>query len=99
MNQKNIDTLQSTTKPGDHPESSPRGESLQSIFEKLDNIPGLMTPQEVCKLLGCHQQTLYDWTRQGRISAFLIGRGWRYDPADVYYFLTKRRLRAKGVKK
>jgi excisionase family DNA binding protein len=50
-----------------------------------------MTAAQVCGFLCCHPKTLYEWTRQGRIAAFRMGRIFRYDPADVYAFLRKRR--------
>jgi excisionase family DNA binding protein len=64
---------------------------FQTIFQKLDNVTGLLTAAQVCALLCCHPKTLYEWTRQGRIAAFSMGRTYRYDAADVYTFLSRRR--------
>jgi excisionase family DNA binding protein len=69
---------------------------FQTIFQNLDNVTGLLTAAQVCGFLCCHPKTLYEWTRQGRIAAFRMGRTFRYDPADVYVFLGRRRS---GVKR
>ncbi|MCK5307190.1 MAG: helix-turn-helix domain-containing protein [Zetaproteobacteria bacterium] len=38
---------------------------------------GLLTVQEVCNLLRVHPNTVYNWIRSGRLSAFKVGRAWR----------------------
>jgi len=72
-------------------QTAPAGLQFQTIFQKLDSVSGLLTVAQVCGLICCHPKTLYEWTREGRIAAFRMGRVYRYDPADVYAFLKKRR--------
>lgn len=49
--------------------------------------PLLWTVRETAAALACCEKTLWQLTRDGRLPAVRIGRGVRYDVADVRAFI------------
>ena len=54
----------------------------EQLFDKLE----LLTVGEVCAILRCHEKTLYQWVKKGRLTAIRVGSRLKFDPADVASF-------------
>jgi excisionase family DNA binding protein len=51
----------------------------------------LLTPEQVADILQVHVLTVYNYIRQGKISAVRIGRNYRVIPADLENWIEKNR--------
>jgi excisionase family DNA binding protein len=53
--------------------------------------PKLMSPGEVCEILGIHPATLYRWRARGKplLPAVKVGRLLKYRPQDVDALLSR----------
>jgi len=51
-----------------------------------------LTVKQAVEVLGLHPQTLYKWTKLGRIPYMRIGGGLRFDPAILADWLEQRTI-------
>jgi excisionase family DNA binding protein len=63
-----------------------------NIVNHLRRRNTALTSAELCDLINVHPVTLREWTREGRIPAYRIGREWRYDPDRVADWLDDREV-------
>lgn len=58
---------------------------------KIDELPDLLTLEQVSELLQVHQNTLRNWDRDGTLKAVRIGvrKLYRYKKADLVRFIEK----------
>lgn len=55
----------------------------------------LLTPQQVCGILGISIKTLYDWTSEGFIPHIKVGRKLMFDPSKISTWLAKRECKGR----
>ena len=65
-------------------------EVVLSLVQKLNRRVGLMSAAEVCEVLGCHANTLYDRVRTGRLAAVRDGGKLKFDPAAIAAYIRAR---------
>jgi len=53
----------------------------------LEDLPELMTPKEVAKVLRVHVTTVYNLIRQGNLLASRIGKGYRINKSDLLLYI------------
>ena len=61
----------------------------------LEKIGSLNTPVKIdvaAELLGLHPQTLYRWTRQGKLPSVKMGGAVRIDPGQLAEWVKERQL-------
>lgn len=46
-------------------------------FQELDDLPSILTPNEVAEILCLHINTVYNLLHQGKIQGFRVGKSWR----------------------
>jgi excisionase family DNA binding protein len=66
-------------------------DSKPLVHERLFDRLELLTVAEVCAILRCHEKTLYQWVKKGRLTAIRVGSRLKFDPADVANFIASRR--------
>lgn len=49
----------------------------------MDNVPSVMTPDQVARCLQVNPQTVYRYIRQGKLSASRLGRAYRITRESV----------------
>ena len=56
----------------------------------LEQCEHLLPTIEVARLLGVHQETIYRYTKAGKLKYVRVGRAIKFDPLDVLHFLRNR---------
>ena len=51
----------------------------------------LLTLQQVAKLLGLAERTIYVWSQEGKLPAFKLGTTWRYKEGEILEWLETQR--------
>lgn len=62
-----------------------------SIRERLCHRETLLTSKEVMAILGVTRDTLCDWVRAGKIAAYKMSDGYKFEPVEVADWLDARR--------
>lgn len=62
-----------------------------SILERLYQRGTLLTTKEVMALLGVTRDTLCDWVRAGKIAAYKLPDGYKFEPMTVAAWLEARK--------
>jgi len=62
-----------------------------TLFEQLSTAPAPLTIAQTADLLGLHQQTIYRWTRKGKMPSLRLGGTVRIDPAQLSEWVKARR--------
>jgi excisionase family DNA binding protein len=53
----------------------------------------LLTPEQVAEKLQIHVLTVYNYIRQGKLSAIRLGRSYRITPEDLEHLIESNRVR------
>lgn len=62
-----------------------------SIRERLLQRETLLTSREAMVVLGITRDTLCDWVRAGKLGAYKLPDGYKFEPVDLANWLTARR--------
>lgn len=63
-------------------------------------VEEILTPSEVAELLKIHVNTVYRLAEEGVIPGNRIGRGWRFNKAEIFGLLARKpRNRLRGGKR
>lgn len=63
-----------------------------SIIKQLRATRRPLTVRQAAETLGLHEQTIYKWSRTGRIPTLRIGGTLRFDPALLADWLENREV-------
>lgn len=63
-----------------------------TIINQLREIRRPLTVHQAADMLGLHEQTIYRWTRAGRIPVLRLGAALRFDPTALADWLSGRSL-------
>ena len=53
----------------------------------------LLTLQEVAKMLGLAERTIYVWSQKGKLPAFKLGTKWAFDLNEINEWLERQRIK------
>jgi len=53
----------------------------------------LLTPEQVAEVLQIHVLTVYNYIRQGKLSAIRLGRSYRIMPEDLNHLIEVNRVK------
>lgn len=59
----------------------------------MNNDHCLLTPEQVAEILQIHVLTVYNYIRQGKLSAVRFGRCYRIIPEDLEHWIEMNRVR------
>jgi excisionase family DNA binding protein len=65
---------------------------IMSIVMQLRATRRPLTVRQAAEALGLHEQTVYKWSRTGRIPTLRIGGALRFDPSLLADWLENRQL-------
>ncbi len=69
---------------------------IEPTFENPDQWPGLLTAEEVARLLRLTKSTLMSWCQSGAIDAVQISKTWRISREAVWAVLPQATIDAWG---
>lgn len=61
-----------------------------TVVETLRSLERLLTLKEAGAFSGFDGETVRDWVKAGKISAFKVGQEWRIEPKELADFLSSR---------
>ena len=53
----------------------------------------ILTLQEVAKMLGLAERTIYVWSQKGNLPAFKLGTKWAFDLNEINEWLERQRIK------
>lgn len=59
----------------------------------IQPMPNLLTPEQVADVLQIHVLTVYNYIRQGKLSAIRLGRSYRISPEDLARMIETNRVK------
>ena len=59
----------------------------------INTNTNLLTPEQVAEILQIHILTVYNYIRQGKLSAIRLGRSYRIVPEDLNHLIELNRVK------
>jgi excisionase family DNA binding protein len=66
---------------------APTTEREGNIAMPADDLPELLTTDEVAEVLRCHPNTVFRWAKAGRLPGVKLFGSWRFRVDDIQNFI------------